>query len=124
MVAWLWSRLTDQIFEHVSPIFPFQGGETWLIFTNEWNKINLFKFILSDTQSRVGIFNYFDKKKKTVRRVLFLTSPFNKSLKISAYDVHVFTVSRSLDILWEKWNLEAPIDFYLLPFTMHSLVRE
>lgn len=64
------------------------------------------------------------KKKKTVRRVLFLTSPFNKSLKISAYDVHVFTVSRSLDILWEKWNLEAPIDFYLLPFTMHSLVRE
>lgn len=30
----------------------------------ERNKINLFKFISFDTQSRVETFNYFDKKKK------------------------------------------------------------
>lgn len=35
LVSWyikwshLWARLTDQIFEDVSPIFPFQRGETW-----------------------------------------------------------------------------------------------
>ena len=40
-----------------------------LIFTNEWYKINLFKFI-SNTQSRVETFNNFDKK-KTARNFIF-----------------------------------------------------
>lgn len=94
----------------------------------ERNKINLFKFISFDTQSRVETFNYFDKKKKrkTVRyqEVLFSTSLCNKSLKIFAYEVRVFTVSRKSRYFVEKWNLEVPMDFYLLPFTMHFLVRE